>query len=245
MPAELDALRRRLYEPDVTPDEVQRYRALLQLTPSSPAAEPEPDPRPSRTRWRLLLAVGVAAAVAVGTVALAATPRPVQHPVAIPSAAPTSVRTPPLDDPVLALPASVRASFAAALRAGRSAGVLRYLAAHPEEVPAGVPAEARAAPQEHDGHGSALVSLTPSAAAQHGGRLIVAITVDRTAAVTLQVLRADSGMQSFFERLDGGSPATPGLPVVRTIVYDGEAPTIVQLAVPKGLHWDLVTVFTR
>ena len=51
-------------------------------------------------------------------------------------------------------------------------------------------------------------------------------------------------MQGFIERLDGGAPATPGQPLVRTVLYDGEAPTIVEVTLPRSVHWDVVTVLT-
>jgi hypothetical protein len=51
-------------------------------------------------------------------------------------------------------------------------------------------------------------------------------------------------MQSFVERLDDGTRGIPGVPMVRTVVYDGEAPTVLELTVPKGVHWDVVAVFT-
>ena len=249
MAEDLDALRRRLYAPDVTPEEVERYRALT----GDPAAGAEPDALPAegaggpdRRRGRtLLVALGAVVVLALAGIGVAATFRP--HPAATSSAGPTAAPSGsfPVDDPVVALPASVRASFVAVLKAGRSAGLLRYFSDHPDELPAQLRNPGRADSYERFGVSTAYVFLFPSPAAEKGGRLTVAVTLDTAAAVQLRALRADSGMQSFIERLDDGAVrGIPGLPMVRTVVYDGEAPTVLELTVPKGVRWDVVAVFT-
>lgn len=235
MAGEHDDLRRRLYTPDVTADDVERYAALVK----DPGPAPE-SPPPPRSPVRLLVGIGAAVAVVAGTVVLAALP----HPDPQPSPRPISSATAPAGDFVLAFPASVQTAFVTHLRSGRSAGLLPWFRAHPGYVPQQVRTAARAAFEEHFGAGPGMFGITPSASAQHGGRLVVAVTVDRATTVDLQVVRADSGMQSFIERLDGGAPATPGQPIVRTVVYDGEAPTIVEVTLPKGVHWDVVTALT-
>jgi len=251
---DLDALRRRLYAPDVTADEVERYRALAgdQAADGEPlpdARAPQDDGQPARPAGRrpaLLAGLATVVVVALAGIGVAATSRP--HPGPTPS--PSETRSPlpirsSFDDSVVALPAPVRASFVAALKAGRSAGVLRYFYDHPDQLPAQLRTPGRADSYERFGVNTAIVFLSPSPAAQKGGRLTVAVTLDVAAAVQLRAIRADSGMQSFIERLDDGAVrGIPGLPMVRTVVYDGEAPTVLELTVPKGVHWDVVAVFT-
>jgi hypothetical protein len=252
---DLDALRRRLYAPDVTADEVERYRALAgdQAADGEPlpdAGAPQDDGRPARPaprrRRALLAALATFVVVALAGIGVAATSRP--HPGPTPS--PSETRSPlpirsSFDDSIVALPTPVRASFVAALKAGRSAGVLRYFYDHPDQLPAQLRTPGRADSYERFGVNTAIVFLSPSPAAQKGGRLTVAVTLDAAAAVQLRAIRADSGMQSFIERLDDGAVrGIPGLPMVRTVVYDGEAPTVLELTVPKGVRWDVVAVFT-
>jgi len=247
---DLDALRRRLYAPDVTVEEIERYRALTTERNDRPAGDgPESEaPRlgaqePARRRRRIVLAgLATLAVVGLAGIGVAATSRP--HPAPVPPA--TSVPLPSsFDDSSVAVPASVRAAFVKQLRAGRSAGVLRYFYDHPDELPAQLRTPGRADSYERFGMSTAYVFLFPSPAAQKGGRLTVAVTLDSAVPVQLRALRADSGMQSFIERLDDGAVrGIPGLPMVRTVVYDGEAPTVLELTVPKGVRWDVVAVFT-
>ncbi len=238
MADELDDLRRRLYTPGVTAADVERYTALLQEPAPESAAEPVAPPPPPRFPARLLLGIAGAAALLAATAVLAATPHPGPQP------SPSAISTPPVDEFVLALPASVRAALVTHLRSGRSAGLLQYLVAHPADLPPQAVTVGRPGPEEHFGAGPGMFGFTPPASAQHGGRLTLAVTVDRATTVDLQVVRADSGMQGFIERLDGGAPATPGQPLVRTVLYDGEAPTIVEVTLPRSVHWDVMTVLT-
>ncbi|MCU1474260.1 MAG: hypothetical protein JWQ92_2328, partial [Amnibacterium sp.] len=191
------------------------------------------------------VAVAAVAVVAVAGIGAFATARP--HPDAAPTSSPAPAPIPvesPLDDSIVAVPAPIRASFVSDLKAGRSAGLLRYFYDHPDQIPAQLRTPRRADSYERFGSGTATVFLSPSPEAQKGGRVTVAVTLDRAASVQLRAIRADSGMQSFIERLDDGTRGIPGLPLLRTVVYAGEAPTVLELTVPKGVHWDVVAVFT-
>ncbi|HEV7624413.1 MAG TPA: hypothetical protein VGO26_09765 [Amnibacterium sp.] len=256
MTDELDALRRRLYAPDVTAEEVERYRALVgEPEPQAPAAPGEAaaaaaGPRETggaaspRRRRTLLVGLAAAAVLALAGIGVAATSRSHPRPQTTPSPS-LAAGASSFDDSTIAVPASVRSSFVAALQAGRAAGVLHYLYEHPEALPAQLRTVGRADSSERSGSDTAVLVLSPSPAAQKGGRLTVAVTLDRAAGVQLRAIRADSGMRSFLERLDDGATrAIPGLPMVRTVVYDGEAPTVLVLTVPNGVRWDVVTDFT-
>ncbi|HEY0374534.1 MAG TPA: hypothetical protein VGC94_07045 [Amnibacterium sp.] len=242
MSAELDHLRRRLYAPDVSAAEVERYREL--------AGEGRPDPAPAAApaasrRRPVLVAAAAAVVVAVAGIGAFATARPHPAPIPVPAITPTPIPVQSSsDDSTVAVPAAVRTSFVSALQAGRSAGLLRYFYDHPEMIPAQLRTPRRADSYERFGSNTATVFLSPSPAAQKGGQVTVAVTLDRAARVQLRAVRADSGMQSFVERLDDGTRGIPGVPMVRTVVYDGEAPTVLELTVPKGVHWDVVAVFT-
>jgi len=250
VPAELDDLRRRLYTPHATPEDVERYVALAHESEPEPEPEADAPSRPPRLPFRLLLGIASGSAVLAATAVLATGPHPDPHPapVGAPAPASTPASTPSAvaaDDQVaITLPASTRAAFVTHLRSGRAAGLLPYFWAHPGAVPSQVRTGGRGDAEEHVGAGSGIFGITPDASAQHGGRLVLAVIVDRATTVDLQVVRADSGMQTFIERLDGGVPATPGQPIVRTVVYDGEPPTILEVTLPKGVHWDVVTAFT-
>jgi hypothetical protein len=252
---ELDALRRRLYAPDVTAEEVDRYRALARepergasTHPAGPQAQALSAQPPTSRRLRgVVVGLVTVALVLVAGVGVAAMSRPHPAPVPLPSSSRSSTPVPTpssLDDSIVTVAAPVRASFVARLKAGRSAGVLRYFYDHPGQIPAQIRTTSRADSDERFGSGTAMVFLSPSIEAQKGGRLTVAVTLDRAASAQLRAIRADSGMQSFIERIDDGARGLPGLPMVRTVVYDGEAPTVIELTVPKGVRWDVVAVFT-
>ena len=250
MPSDdLDALRRRLYAPDVTPEEIERYRALVaERTVDGPATDDRapdaPASGPPHGRRRIVLAaLSTLAVVGLAAVGVGEASRP--HPAPVPTATSAPRGPSSFDGSSVAVPAPVRAMFVKELRAGRSAGVLRYLYEHPDALPAQLRTPGRADSYERFGVSTAYVFLFPSPAAQRGGRLTVAVTLATAVPVQLRALRADSGMQSFIERLDDGAVrGVPGLPMVRTVVYDGEAPTVLELIVPRGVRWDVVAVFT-
>lgn len=244
VPEELEALRRRLYRPDATDADRARYRELVHAATPDPesertAAEDAPEPPAGRRRRPLVVGAAVTVVVALLVVGITVSARPASSPVPSPTG-PAFGRT------GFAVPPEARAAFVRALRAGRPAGLLDYVFDHPEALPAQLRAVGRADSVESNGTGHGEVVLEPSAEADRGGRLTVAVTVDAPVDVSWTCIRTHAATtQAYFEVLDAEHlTAEPGLPAVRTFTYGGEAPTIVAVQVPTGVHWDVVAVFT-
>ncbi|MGN6743467.1 MAG: hypothetical protein ACTHJL_09255 [Amnibacterium sp.] len=245
MPEELEALRRRLYRPDATDADRARYRELVRAevrpdTQDGPSEEPPGTAgSPARRGRPLLVGAAVTVVVALLAVGIAVTARPASAPAPTPTG-------PAFGDTGFLVPADARAAFVHALLAGRPAGLLRYVFDHPDALPPQLRTVGRADSVESSGTGHGEVVLEPSAAADRGGRLTIAVTVARPVDVSWTCIRTHAATtQAYFEVLDAEHlTAEPGLPAVRTFTYGGEAPTIVAVQVPTGVHWDVVAVFT-
>ncbi|HEY8320077.1 MAG TPA: hypothetical protein VIG76_14750 [Amnibacterium sp.] len=234
-----DDLRRRLYRPDATPEDLERYRAA---TPATEADTPAPPRAPAARRASILIAAALLAGCALAAAAIGTTTHPKTEPTATPRSATTTA--PP--GSTLAIPASDRAAFVRSLRAGRSIGLLPYFLGHPDARPAVIRTVSRADSEEHFGEGSAVIALDPSGAAAGGGRITLVLTVDRsvTAGLVLDHVDARSPQGETVKLDQDPVHADPGLPVVVSLEYQGEVPNIVRLTVPSGVHWDLVADFT-
>ena len=236
-----DDLRRQLYRPDATPEDLERYRAANPdpAAADAPVAAPATPPR----RTPILVAGALLVGCAVAAVAIGTTTRPE----ATPTPAATT-RTAPAAPPgsTLAIPASDRAAFVRSLQAGRSIGLLPYLLTHPDARPAIIRTVSRADSEEHGGEGSTLVALDPSSAAAGGGRITLVLTVDRpvAAGLTLDHIDARSPQGETLKLDQDPVHADAGLPAVVSLQYGGEVPNTVRLTVPVGVHWDLVADFT-
>jgi len=235
-----DDLRRRLYRPDATPEDLERFRAA---NPGPEAADPPATlPSTAGRRTPILVAAALLVGCAVAAVSIGTTthPQPVRTastPLASPAAPPGST---------LAIPASDRAAFVRSLRAGRPAGLLPYFLTHPDARPAIIRTVTRADSEEHFGEGSTAIALDPSSAALKGGRFTVVLTVDRpvTAAMTLDHVDSHSPQGLAIKLVLDPVHADPGLPAVVSLEYEGAGLNTVRLTVPVGVHWDLVADFT-
>jgi hypothetical protein len=241
-PPDLDDLRRRLYVPGASPEDVGRYEAA--------AGRPEGDLEPTlpagrRSRSRRIAAVvgtlvaGVALAVGVAAVvgAVAGGPRP----------APSASPSPAVLVMQLAAPAPARAAFDAALGSGRQAGLLQYLYRHPDRLPPAILTVGRADSTEYSGEGPTTVSLSPSALAERGGRVTVILVLGRTGryqwrsirvAATNDVVGPGAAVTS-----DGGE-LQAGAPVAGTFSYGRGAPSRLRVVVADRTRWGAVVVFT-
>ncbi|GAA2753645.1 hypothetical protein [Amnibacterium kyonggiense] len=231
---ELDALRRRLYAPGVTAQDVARYEAAAGVPEAAPAPA-SPPAAPRRPRRAALIGVAVlAAAVLVG--ATLAVARTTEHR-ATPSASPTAT-IPEVIDARVPLAASMRTALVARLRAGRSAGMLDLVEADPGLRPPQLTTVGRAASTEYSGTGPTVLRLDPSALAERGGRATVIVVLAGTGGYTW---RADRG-----ERLIAAhaSAAQAGAPVASTFAYGPGAPDRLLLLVPDRARWGAVVVFT-
>lgn len=233
---ELDVLRRRLYAPGVTAEDVARYEAVagLQAEPADEASAPEPPRRPRR-----LVVVGAAVLAAVvlagsGVALVRTSARPV---VPTPTASPAST-VPEVIDARIPVAASTRAGLAARLRAGRSAGMLDLVEADPGLRPPQLLTVGRAASTEYSGTGPTALRLDPSALAERGGRATVIVVLAATGGYTWRADRGDRLIAAH------ASAAQAGAPMASTFAYGPGAPDRLLLLVPDRARWGAVVVFT-
>lgn len=208
---DLARLRARLYSPDATAEDVERYEAAVATLPPEAAAEPtaaaEPEaapPPPPPRRRRLLVLAGVVGAIAVASaVAIglqAASPTLLMRPV------PTSATrfTVSSDDPVLELPAT--------------GGVA----------------------QAFRGRGPGTASLASADYLGSDAGFDLRITVGANAPLRWAVRRTEIRLDGDqYVRVLGERSVRQlhGIPV--TYGYSGVPPTSVRIEVPAGVPWDL------
>lgn len=243
--ARLDALRRRLYAPGVTEDDVAAYRSA-----ETDAASHEPTAPLARVvahRTRATIVAGGVLLVVVAAAGLLVT-----HPLAAitaPRATSTPTPTTPAGITQARVPASssTRLMFVDLLQEGGGPGLLQYLYGHPSFLPGNLRTNSRADSTEYSGRGTSTIALDPSASAQHGGRVTVILVTDRAAAFSWSAERiAQRNDRSGPVVTLAAHPGTtrPGEPVTSTFVYDGEAPARLALNLGGAVHWGAVVVFT-
>lgn len=243
--ARLDALRRRLYAPGVTEDDVAAYRSA-----ETDAASHEPTAPPARVVAHRRRAGIVAGGVLLVVVAVAALL--IAHPLAAitaPRTTSTSTPSPSAGIAQAAVPASAstRSTFVHLLREGEGPGLLQYLYENPTFLPGNLRTTSRADSTEFSGSGTSTIALDPSASAQHGGRVTVILVTDRAAAFSWSAERiAQRNDRSGPVVTLASHPGTtrPGEPVSSTFVYDGGAPARLALDLGGAVHWGAVVVFT-
>ena len=244
--AGLDDLRRRLYGPDASSDDVARYRAASgePAEGSRPPVSPPPrrrTPRPVVIAVVLVVAVGIAVGVLTAG-------RPAAAPTAAPSAGPASTATtssPGIDR--VPAPASVRAGFVRALASGGRAELLRYFFDHHDLLPPAILTVGRADSTEYAGVGPTRIALSPSALAERGGRVTVIVVLDRAGSYRWQATRVPvrqdrSGPAQVVATAGGGIEA--GAPIAGTFGYGRGAPSRLSVRVAAGTRWGAVVVFT-
>jgi hypothetical protein len=240
-----DALRRRLYAPGVTDEDVAAFRATQAEVPPPPESEDPPPPlRPGRGRGRALIAVGGVLLVAA-VVGVLLTARSLDASIAPTTSAALSA-TP---DPQVRMPASSadRMRFVLSLQVGDRAGLLVYLSGHRTAIPPMLSTTSRAASTEYSGQGSSTFALDPSALAAHGGRVTVILVTDRAAtfsweAARIAQLNDRSGPVMTLGSHAGSAPV--GQPVSSTFEYEGAAPTRLSLYLDETVKWGAAVVFT-
>lgn len=225
-------MRRRLYAPGVTAQDVARYEAAAGVPEEEPA--PAPPPAPRRPRRAVVVGAAVLAAVVLVGAAVALS-RTAERRAA--TASPTAT-IPNVIDARVPLAASMRTALVARLRDGRSAGMLDLVEADPGLRPPQLTTVGRAASTEYSGTGPTVLRLDPSALAERGGRATVIVVLAGTGGYTW---RADRG-----ERLIAAhaSAAQAGEPVASTFAYGPGAPDRLLLLVPDRARWGAVVVFT-
>jgi hypothetical protein len=244
----LDALRRRLYAPDVTERDVAAYReAEAETAADGPPADPGGRGRRFPERRRLAVAGGAVLLVIVGVVLLLTT-RPLAAVVASgTSPTPTHSATPTFPQSRIPASASARLQFIRSLQTGDTPGLLEYLYGHPSYLPAAIRTPGRSNSTEYSGQGSGTITLDPSELAQRGGHVTVILVTDRPATVSWRTAR-------IAQRNDRSGPVVPmashagstraGEPISATSGYGGSAPARLALSLDETIRWGAVVVFT-
>jgi hypothetical protein len=241
----LDALRRRLYSPDATPEDRAAYEAA---EVAAGAAHPAPADRPAPRRFRAGVLVGAVLLVVAGVAGLVTTHplTPLTTPSATPAVTATAAAAAAGDERIPAASAS-RLRFIRALRSGDRAGLLDYLYGHSPLIPAEIRTTGRADSTEYVGLGSSLIALDPSRLAERGGRVTVIIVSDRPATYSWQAERvAQSNDRSgpVVEVASHRGSTRPGEPVSFTFRYGDGAPGRLALQLDDAVRWGAAVVFT-
>ena len=241
---EVDALRRRLYAPDASPEDLERYRAAEQADPRPGPVIPVAGAAPAR-RGHLLGVAAVLAALAVAAVGLALGTGTPSTP---PSLAPAPSTAPPTqalaDYEALSIPPAVRSAFVDEVRRGHPIGLQQYFTDHPLQQPRQVLSGLRENSVERAGTGSAVLDIPTSADAPGGGQLTLVLTVDRAATAQWSLVAQGNRDDGEWVPLDDVQ-GQPGLPAVASLPYTPLRPTRVAITVPAGVRWDLMTIFTE
>jgi len=238
---EVDALRRRLYAPDASPEDLERYRAVEQTATDTTEVAPG---LAAGGRGRILPVAGVLVALGVAAVGLALGTR---TPTVTPSLAPAPTAALPLqvvaEYEALSIPPAVRSAFVDEVRRGHPIGLQQYFTDHPASQPRQVVNGLRENSVERAGSGSAVLDIPTAGAASDGGQLTIVLTVDRATTAQWSLVAQGNRDDGEWVPLDDVQ-GQPGLPAVASLPYTPLRPTRVAITVPAGVHWDLMTIFT-
>ena len=238
-PPGLDDLRRRLYGPDASAEDVARYEALTTAPETTLPEAEQPPARPRRRRSAVVAGGAVVAAVVVGIGIGVVAGRP--------APAPTPSSTSGVLEAALPAPAPVRSAFERALGAGGDAGLLTYLYAHPTVLPPAILTVGRADSTEYSGEGTTTLSLSPSALAERGGRATVIIVLAQSGRYSWRTVRVAGTNPRFAAGAavtSESGQAQAGAPTAGTFSYGRGAPSRFTVDVADGTRWGAVVVFT-
>jgi hypothetical protein len=223
--ASVDALRRRLYSPDVTAEDRERYRLA-----TAAAVDEQPEPAPPRTaaprpahRRRLLLIGATTVLTAAAAAAL------------LPHAPATSTPRPPA--PVAVDPAT-RGLFVQNLNLTGSAGLVGYILEQ-SVVPLSV---AHTSIVERSGTGPRTLALPVGGMPARGHAPVYLVTGRAAAAAwTASALRsAGDGRDRLLPVAVRAGRQRAGVPTVAA--FPGRPPLRLRVAVPKGVRWGAAVV---
>lgn len=239
-----EALRRRLYAPGASDEDLDRFRSSGGVEPAvrtGRSAPPPPEPTaaaapvavraPARRRRTVLVVAAVVVLIAggLGAVRLLADPGP----------------TAPAPTPV-AMAAQDRRDVEDYLAAGDYAGISAFLVTH------------RALPQLQDatrndivermGTGDAVVTLSPVPPQAVSGRATVLLVIGgggRAGWTTLRREVDSTGEQRYVPQVRREGFQQSGLITTHTYRYTaGNRPVELRVAVPPGVRWGAAVVFT-
>ena len=247
----LDALRRRLYAPDVTEAEVAAYRAAVEGRPAAeaPAQEHRAPTTGRRRRVRgRALGTGAAALLIAAGIAVLVTVHPLAALTgAAVSPSPSASARPKLIEGTIPTSVASRARFVSSLQGGREPGLLEYLYEHRTYLPPEISTPRRLASTEYAGQGSSTIALDPSDLTQAGGRVTVFLVLDRPATYSWRAQRAarpDDPSGPVLELAEQAGSNRAGEPTTTTFRYSGRAPTRLAVYTDETVKWGAVVVFT-
>jgi hypothetical protein len=238
--ADPEELRRRLYAPGASTDDLDRYRTLAAATPSS-----DPTPRSDSARRagggpalgrrvRVLVAVAVVAVLAVVGGGLAAARSAARSAAEVPQA--TALRVDPED----------RNSLQQSLAFGNYAGIAAYLVTH--RSPPGLEGRGRYETVERKGIGNGRVVLPPLPPETVRGRasVLLVLASDGVAGWTAFRREVDStGEQRYVRQARRSGPQPAGVLTTATFRYAaGDRPVELRIEAPEGVRWGVAIVFT-
>jgi hypothetical protein len=240
-----EALRRRLYAPDASAEDVDRYRAVAPRAEVVDQAEPipadapaplAPEPlrraRPARRRRVPLVVTGLvlAAVVAVALVV----PRVVDRP---------ADRVAPA---VVSSDAQDRVAFLQNLDIGNQAGIAAYLVTH--EPPPGLTGSSRYFTIERAGVGDRQIELGRVPADAIKGRATVLLVLGADGEAGWRTLRREvdsTGEQRYVPQRTRGGQQAAGVLTGTTFRYaDGDRPVLLRVDAPAGVRWGVAVVFS-
>ncbi|GAA2753644.1 hypothetical protein [Amnibacterium kyonggiense] len=228
-----EALRRRLYAPGATAEDLVAFRAA-EATARPPALSPVRRRRPRTAAVLAAAVVAIAAPLALVTL------RPLAAVPVATGPTPTATAVPSPEGVVLPAPQSVRAAFVRQLASRSGAGLLEYLYGHPAFLPEALRQPTRGHVTETAGDGPRTLDLSPSTGDGPAGRLTVVIVVERAARI-FWTATGRTGDAALHRRLD----APAGVPVSATVAYKHGAPTTLEIEVPEGSSWGALVALTN
>jgi hypothetical protein len=221
----IDALRRGLYRPGATEEDLRRYLDERgAVAPAEPATAPPP--APTRRRWPVIAASAGLGLAVVGALTLAlgyGAPGRIAPTPSASAGAPQSVVMDVGDGQILAVPADGRTTSVATPSSVRGRPVVGEL---------------------FTGSGNAVVSVDPPADPLSGGSAVLVFrSIDGVPASwrvlsTLRLGRAFSGPMVLAR---GASPDLSGATDPQTFGYQAESPPArIAVAAPEGARWSVL-----
>jgi len=236
-----EALRRRLYRPGASDEDVAAYSRGRSASPEPEPGAPgtEPPTRPSRARRR-----AGAALVAVAAAALAAAavlPRPASD-----GPAPTaSASTPAAVETVVRTGTADRNGFVRALTAAGRAGVSGWLDRNARRLPGVLGRATRSDTLEFAGSGSRTLRLDPPSIGQDGGHVTVLVVTAVDARLTWTLVDASPGAGG--DAVAGSRSALQRAGALTSASVDwapGRRPGTLLVVAPDGVRWGVAAVFS-
>lgn len=230
---EQEALRRRLYEPGASADDVAAYSALRVGEPPGEAAPASAAPARRRPSGWIVVAAGLVAVLAIAGGLLARPAREAVRPRPTADVAAVAVTTPE------------RIAFIRALVQGGSAGVSSWLDQHARSLPGVLATATRSDTTELQGDGTRRIRLDPPSVGDDGGHVTVLLVSAVDARVTWTLLR--DGPDPALGAVAGTSTADQeagGLSAASVSWSPGGRPRRLLVVAPDGVRWGAAVVFS-